>query len=347
MKKISLILICLSLFLTACANETKEPEETDIVETSETVKTVTEISETSYEPVSETAAETEVKTTKPEIIDDREPVPEGFTAALDLKKIADEGYHVGSYAVSGSDILLVKFNYDPNRGDEIKPPYMLGISLTDKSQLFRIDAPSSDCYIDLIENITDGEKSACAALCKIGGEKVSLIELDKDGNYKITEGMGEDDIVYSWGERAVKNSNGNIVNALDGSLLCVLTGEETEEDSVKSKIFRFDMPIDENRFIFQKLGYEWAESVGIYDFEAKDITILSDSMDTAPLGIHNGTIYTLDCFDGVGENIYTYDPVTLERKHFCGSPYELQQNDMLYYKMPESGDFIAALYSPW
>ncbi|MGN1102933.1 MAG: hypothetical protein ACI4RG_12120, partial [Huintestinicola sp.] len=65
------------------------------------------------------------------------------------------------------------------------------------------------------------------------------------------------------------------------------------------------------------------------------------------LGVHNGMVYTVDSFDGVGENIYIYDPETLERKNFCGSPYELQMNDMLYYEMPSSGEFILAVYEPW
>ncbi|MCI7767284.1 MAG: hypothetical protein MSJ26_04790 [Oscillospiraceae bacterium] len=343
MKKNPIFVICLTLLLTACRNEKKEPEETDMIETTAAAETSAVVSEIKYESDSEPLPETEI--TKPLLIDEREPVPEGLTEALDLKEFEDEGYHLGSYAVSGGDILLVYFTYDPNRGDVKKPPYLLGIALTEKNQLFRIDAPSSDCYFTLFETITDGERTACAELSRIGGEKISLIELDKDGNYKITEGMDHNEIVYSWGERAVKNTNGNIENVLDGSLLCERTGEETEEDSVKSKIYRFDMPIDENRFAFMKFGYEWVESVGIYDFETDDITILPDSMDTSFLGIHNGTIYTVDSVDGVGENVYCYDPETLERKHFCGSPYEIGMNDMIY-EMPESGEFIAALYSP-
>ncbi|MGN1105137.1 MAG: hypothetical protein ACI4RH_00685, partial [Huintestinicola sp.] len=69
--------------------------------------------------------------------------------------------------------------------------------------------------------------------------------------------------------------------------------------------------------------------------------------ETALLGVHNGMVYIVDSFDGVGENIYIYDPETFERKNFCGSPYKLQMNDMLYYEMPQNGEFILAVYEPW
>ncbi|MGN0638992.1 MAG: hypothetical protein ACI4J0_11525 [Huintestinicola sp.] len=347
MKKTPLALICLSLLLSACGAETREPEETDMIETTAAMETAASVSETSFEAFSETLSETDNEIIKPVIIDEREAVPDGFTPALEFNEFADEGYYYGSHSVSGSDVLLVCFCYDPNRGDEIKPCYLVGISLTDKKQLFRIDAPSSDCYFDLTENITDGEKSACAALEKIGGEKVSLIEFDKDGNYKITEEAGSDDIVYSWGDRAVKTVNGSIVNALDGSVLCQRYDEENDPDFVNSKVYRFSMPLDNDRFIYQMFGYEWSEGAGIYDLSTSTSVNFPDSMNTAPLGVHNGMVYTVDSFDGVGENIYITDPATLEKKLFCGSPYELQMNDMLYYEMPSSGEFILAVYAPW
>lgn len=345
-----------ALILTACGNEKIENEETDLIETSvqsELISIVTEITETSAvtdetaEQVSVTEHndenEVQASVAATEVTEDGK----AFSSYIDLSLFADEGYYIGSYAVFEGDSLLVNFNYDPNRGDEIKPSYLLGISLTDKKQLFRIDVPSSDCCIELIENITDGNKTACASVEKIGGEKVSLIELDEDGNYKNTEGMGADDIIYSWGDKAVKANNGSIINAIDGSVLCQRIDEENDIDFVKSKIYRFSMPFDNNRFIYQIIGYEWTEGVGIYDFETSTAEVLPDSRDTSLLGVHNGMVYTVDSFDGVGENVYIYDAGTLEKKNFCGSPYELQMNDMLYYGMPSSGEFITAQYEPW
>lgn len=358
MKKPTLALICFTLLLSACGNETREPEETDFLETTaaaiETVSTVSQtvsaVSQTTSavsETADETSSETETEPSKPVIVDEREAVPEGFTPALDLNDFADEGYSSGGFAVSSGDILLVDYVNIYSAKEDRKPEYLLGISINEKKQLFRIDAPSSDCYIDLIENITDGEKSACAALWKIGGEKVSLIELDKNGNYSITEGAGSDDIVYSWGDKAVKAINGSIVNAFDGSVLCQRIDEEDDPDFVKSKFFRFSMPLDNERFIYQIIGYEWSEGAGIYDFRTNTSVNFPDSMNTAPLGVHSGMIYTVDSFDGVGENIYITDPATLEKTIFCGSPYELQMNDMIYYEMPQNGEFILAVYEPW
>lgn len=351
MKKLTIMLICLTLLLSACGNEMREPEETDFIDTTaaamETPSAISETSSAVSETAYQTSTETETELSKPVIIDEREAVPDGFTPAIDLNDFADEGYLSGGFAVSGGDILLAQFHYYPNRGDEVKPEYLLGISIKEKKQLFRIDVPSSDCYIDLIENITDGEKSACAALWKIGGENVSLIELDKDGNYRMTEGAGSDDIIYTWGDKAVKAVNGSIVNALDGNVLCQRYDEENDPYFVNSKSFRFSMPLDNDRFIYQMIGYEWSEGAGIYDFSTNTYKNFPDSRDTAPLGVHNGMVYTVDSYDGVGENIYISDPEAPEKKLFCSSPYQLQMNDMLYYEMPSSGEFILALYEPW
>lgn len=344
MKKLTPALICLTLLLSACGNETREPEETDLLETTAAaIETTYAVSKTAYE----TSSETETEPSKPVIVDEREAVPEGFTAALDLNDFADEGYLSGGFAVSGGDVLLVDYTNIYNAPEDRKPDYLLVISIKEKKQLFRIDAPSADCSIELIQGLSDGKISACAAVYKTGDEKVSLIEVDKDGNYRITEGAGSDDIVYSWGDKAVKAVNGSIVNALDGSVLCQRYDEENDPYFVKSFVYRFSMPLDNDRFIYQIGGYEWSEGAGIYDLGTNTSVNFPDSMNTAPLGVHNGMIYTVDSFDGVGENIYIYDPENFERKNFCGSPYELQMNDMLYYEMPSSGEFILAVYEPW
>lgn len=342
MKKLTLALICLTVLLSACGTETKEPEETDLLETTAAMETTSAVFQTSS-----AVSETETEPSKPVIVDEREAVPEGFTAALDLNDFADEGYLSGGFAVSGGDVLLVDYTNIYNAPEDRKPDYLLGISIKEKKQLFRIDAPSADCSIELIQGLSDGKISACAAVYKTGGEKVSLIEVDKDGNYRITEGAGSDDIVYSWGDKAVKAVNGSIVNALDGSVLCQRYDEENDPDFVNSKIYRFSMPLDNDRFIYQMIGYEWSEGVGIYDLSTNTSIYLPDSIDTAPLGVHNGMVYTVDSFDGVGENIYISDPDTPEKKLFCSSPYKLQMNDMLYYEMPSRGEFLLAVYEPW
>ncbi|MGN1100784.1 MAG: hypothetical protein ACI4RG_01235, partial [Huintestinicola sp.] len=183
MKKLTLTFICLMLLLAACGNETKEPEKTDLIETTAAMETSSAVSETEAEP------------SNPIIVDEREAVSEGFTPALDLNDFADEGYLSNGFVVSGGDILLVDYANIYSAKEDRKPEYLLGISIKEKKQLFRIDAPSADCSTKLIQSLTDGEISAYASVYKTGGEKVSLIELDKDGNYRITEEAGSDDIV--------------------------------------------------------------------------------------------------------------------------------------------------------
>ncbi len=338
-----------ALILTACGSENVETEETDIVESSvnsQSVSVVTEISDITDETV-EQATEisdiTEIQTsdTAAQITENEK----AFGSYIDLSEFSDEGYYTGSFGVSGGDILIVKYYFAPNGGTDAKPDYIAGISLDDKSQLFRIDAPSSDFYFSDI--ISDGKNGASIFMTDRAGENSNLIEFDTREGHTITENVSSDDYVYSWGDRAVKCVNGSIVNSSDGTVLCPRTDEENDPYFVKSKTYRFGMPLDDDRFLVNRVGYEWADGVEIYDFRTNTLTELPDSANTYTFGVHNGLIYTVDCFDGVCTNIYTYDPDEPVKKDFCGSPFELQMNDMIYYQMPEDGSFIAAVYSPF
>ena len=349
MKKKYFLAALAALILTACGSENVETEETDIVESSvnsQSVSIVTEISDAVDDTAEQTAENSDI--TEVQTSDTAAQITENekaFGSYIDLSEFSDEGYYTGSFGVSGGDILIVKYYFAPNGGTDAKPDYIAGISLDDKSQLFRIDAPSSDFYFSDI--IFDGKNGASIFMTDRAGESSTLIEFDTRGGHTFTEGVSSDDYVYSWGDRAVKCVNGSIVNASDGTVLCARTDEEDDPYFVKSKTYRFGMPLDDDRFLVNRVGYEWADGVEIYDFRTNTLTELPDSAVTTAFGVHNGLIYTVDCFDGVCTNIYTYDPNELIKKDFCGSPFELQMNDMIYYQMPEDGSFIAAVYSPF
>lgn len=327
-----------ALLLTACGNENINTEETDILETTAHSEAVSQSSETSA-VTDETAVQTSVTVIEEAASSNR------FDRSIDLTEFEDEGYYTGSFGVSGGDILIVNYCFAPNGETNAKPDYIAGISLDDKSQLFRIDAPSSNFYFSDI--ISDGKNGASIFMTDRAGENSNLIEFDTRGGHTITENVSSDDYVYSWGNRVVKCVNGSIVNASDGAVLCARTDEEDDPYFVKSKTYRFGMPLDDDRFLVNRSGYEWADGVEIYDFRTNTLTELPDSANTTTFGVHNGLIYTIDCFDGVCTNIYTYDPDELIKNDFCGSPFELGLNDMLYYEMPEDGSFIAAVYAPF
>lgn len=327
-----------ALLLTACGNENINIEETDILETTAHSEAASQSSETSA-VTDETAVQTSVT------VIEEAASSNGFDRSIDLTEFEDEGYYTGSFGVSGGDILIVNYCFAPNGENDAKSDYIAGISLDDKSQLFRIDAPSSDFYFSDI--ISDGKNGASIFMTDRAGESSTLIEFDTRGGHTITEGVSSDDYVYSWGDKAVKCVNGSIVNASDGTVLCARTDEEDDPYFVKSKTYRFGMPLDDDRFLVNRVGYEWADGVEIYDFRTNTLTELPDSANTMAFGVHGGLIYTVDCFDGVCTNIYTYDPDELVKNDFCGSPFELGLNDMLYYEMPEDGSFIAAVYSPF
>lgn len=173
MKKKYFASALLALILTACGNENVETEETDIVESSvnsQSVSIVTEISDITDETV-EQATEisdiTEIQTSDSAVeATENEKV---FSSYIDLSEFADEGYYTGSFGVSAGDILIVKYCFAPNGETDAKPDYIAGISFDDKSQLFRIDAPSSDFYFSDI--ISDGKKWRKYFYDRQGGRK--------------------------------------------------------------------------------------------------------------------------------------------------------------------------------
>ena len=321
MKKISLMLICLTLLLSACGNETREPEETDLL-----VTTAETLSKNVEEP------------------DDDKVYP-----WLDLAEFAEESYRPADVIPAGGNSVIVTFESD-NKSDGFDTAeyadYISCIDMTKKKELYRLNAPVNESSFKFYNNYNSGKKSVCAVLKSVGEDNAvkstSLIEFSPDGEYKLTKDLGEKDIVYSWGERAVSDYYGSISNALDGSI--IMQAEKTIGTEVEEITFyRFSMPLDENRFLYQIYrieGDQWIDGVGMYDLGQDSSAVIQNSRDSDILGVHNGNIFTV--MTNAETTVYVTDAENLENKVLCGSPFELGQNDHINFNMPESGDYFSA-----
>ena len=139
----------------------------------------------------------------------------------------------------------------------------------------------------------------------------------------------------------------NILDA-DRELAKIVKGVPARSDSdLYAESRAFSLPLDENRFVYRKIGYERIPGFGIYDFETDTAADVPDSDNLLPLGIHGGKIYSCySWWDGVPEGLYITDPETLETTLFTEMPVDFEGYDYGTYYMPENGDYIALVKPP-
>lgn len=103
-------------------------------------------------------------------------------------------------------------------------------------------------------------------------------------------------------------------------------------------MYHYYFPIDENRFVYNRSGWEWIWGIGVYDFRTRKATDIPNTSDFFPIGFHGGKIYSVCSSEGYTENvIYASDINTLETKPL----FELDENDMPdAYKMTPDGSLI-------
>ena len=139
----------------------------------------------------------------------------------------------------------------------------------------------------------------------------------------------------------------NILDA-DRELAKIVKGVPARSDGdFEAENRAFSLPLDENRFVYRKIGYERVPGFGIYDFETDTATDVPDSDNLLPLGIHGGKIYSYySWWDGFPEGLYITDTETLETTLFTEMPVDFEGNNYGTYYMPESGDRIALVKPP-
>lgn len=340
MKKLTLALICLTLVLSACGTETREPEETDLLETTAAVTSVTVVNtyvdtEVSEEKLSEIA----------EMLDDDTVYP-----WLDLTEFAEESYRAIGVVPAGSDIIIV--TYESNKKYDVEDrynsteyaDYISCIDITDKKELYRIDAPMNTGHFSFYEYFKNGKKSVCAVLRIIGEDMAdkssSLYEFAPDGEYTVTENRTYKDIVHTWGERAVSDVDGDIIDVSDGSIIFEHIEEEPEPGHYFMYHYRFEAPLDENRFICQLDGDSDNSGLWIYDFSSEEKIKIPDSKFQCVLGLADGKIISADDPRENIQNIYSSTSDTYENTLFIPAP-ELEKNEDMNWDMPENREYIS------
>lgn len=144
---------------------------------------------------------------------------------------------------------------------------------------------------------------------------------------------------------------GDIIDTDSGDIIVEGYDDAGENDFYRTNLNRtrisYDFPIDENRFVFNTLGHESLPSFGIYDFSTGTSADVPNSRDLVPIGVHGGKIYSVKTvWSGIGEEIYVTDIQTLETEFFAEQPFNAGIDDYAVYAMPESGSYIAALFTP-
>lgn len=122
--------------------------------------------------------------------------------------------------------------------------------------------------------------------------------------------------------------------------------------------YKFLFEIDENRFVYQKAGDVHSFGFGVYDFETGSDIYFADTEEHIPFGFHNGKIYSDivgycpddpigNLSDDVHNDIYVTDIETGEKQHGFDCPLSDSKYISYGYAMPENGEFIALLATPY
>lgn len=275
-------------------------------------------------------------------------------AKLDMNRFADEGYTASDIQLCGNDNVLVSYI----SGDHSAGPYVAVIDIAEGKEITRLETGRDDGYVQL------SPISPCAELGRawnevdIYGNDITHTERERlcvfapDGSYKIIE----DSDIYIWdyptifGDHIICTKDGSLTELDSGEVLIPVYREEGDENGFKTIYYRFDLPIDENRFIYFKGGYETMHGIGIYDLETGAAADLTD-VRILPRTISGNKLYSEEYeYAGYGTHIYVTDLDTGKTEVFCTVPYVSGGKSPNTYSMifaPSDGEFIGALEGGW
>ncbi|MDE5859172.1 MAG: hypothetical protein K2H23_02085 [Oscillospiraceae bacterium] len=219
--------------------------------------------------------------------------------------------------------------------------------------LTAIDLPEGYMIADCISKTNGGE------LCRYIISKVdydeenndvtirhAVMTIRSDFSYDISEDYTPQSRAFECCGHNIAEWESDIVDADSGDILVEGYNGTSEYDINRTRKL-YDFPIDENRFVYSTGGYESIPGFGIYDFSSGTATDVPDSADLVPIGVHGGKIYSVKAvWSGFGTDLYTTDTETLETEFFMECPFNAGIDDYADYAMPESGDYIALIFTP-
>ena len=328
-RKIILTSVLFAMLLTACNKNSQTAQTEQNISTAAETLTVTENTETEQTEdtsISETETSAEEQS-EPELI-----LPENMKL-FDVSKL--NGGYSGFGFLKGSIYREI---------------------LKDRVNFYDINTQTLEATIDLPAGSKSFEKTDDSCLCKI-----CVWSKENDSDQVITI---YNDYTYETADYALENISFRVCghNIAEEGYDIIDTDKNVKilEGGIwrnsENYGYKFLFEIDENRFVYQKYGNIYSLGFGIYDFETGSDIFISDTVWHTPFGFHDGKIYSMYCIeddhaskfpDGVYGDIYVTDIETGKMQHGFDCP--LSDSDYIRYEyaMPENGEFIALLATPY
>lgn len=271
-------------------------------------------------------------------------------STLDMNIFADEGFRMEAAEFCGNDNLFVK--YSPEDGQGI--PYIAVIDIARGEEIDRIVPDKGEDHIRL------SPANPCAGIgtsryeTDIYGnvlrfdETFRLCVFAPDGTYKFIDDPDVDmwDQPAIFGDRIISMREGSLVDLTNDEILIPAYREEGDEYGLRSVNYMFALPLDDSRFIYERIGYETMYGLGIYDMDTKTAVELPDSR-ILPEAVSGDRLYSVEYeYAGYGTNIYVTDLQTGVSEILCPVPYNAggeERNAYSYIFAPSDGGFIGAL----
>jgi hypothetical protein len=327
-------------------------------------------SETTYDAATDSSAEaTEISVSESEVISsETEDITENESetasdiseniVAVDLEKLClngdelaenDSFYVSNIYPINGSVIAAYTYKLDTETYERYTDSvYINFVDIEDPSLISQIPVPEE---YNLVEDYSHDEGFP-ARFHLINNRyddteiKYAVLTVNEDYTYEITEGS-ELDYVYNYYGHSLFESDCDIQDA-DRDFTTIVKGIEPQSDSDKMAQRRvFGLAIDENRFIYRKIGYESIPGFGIYNFETDKAEDVPETNDLVAIGIHNGKIYSdHTAWDGLSDSLYVTDIDTLETSLFLDNYGENTEDMYPIFAMSDDGEDLAVISTP-
>ncbi|MCH5348176.1 MAG: hypothetical protein J1E40_02540 [Oscillospiraceae bacterium] len=329
MPKFALLLV-ICLLLCSCS-----PQQEKTFETETETENAT-ISETVVETLPESSAETTethtIVITK--TIDEENKPEEICTISEDGKNVLDlralTGEDIRSAYYCGGDIVC-----SPFEKDEMAYIYVIDIQHGKVVNLIKTDFE----YYSHPHMYYNGQ---LYMRFENENEEATVIKLSTDGSYEITEHESLWDIPEQCGKHWLIGDGANITDMASEEILLATDAQSYADKS--ASWYSYVCPIDDDRFVYYKSGYEWSNGVGVYDLSTHIATDMPDTWEKYFIMAANGKIYTEEGrYDYIGTMIYVSDTNKLET-HLLTNIGEIGK--VREYFAPDNGEYIGAfLYS--
>jgi hypothetical protein len=320
--------------LSACSDVQNNTSETIYDDTTDGSPEVTEINEI--------ASDTSEKNTENIVAVDLEEI------CLNGDELAenDKFYVSDIYPINESVIAAYTYKLDTETYERYTDSvYINFVDIENPSLISRITVPEE---YNLVENYSHDEGFP-ARFHLINNRyddteiKYAVLTVNEDYTYEITEGS-ELDYVYDYFGHSLFESDYDIQDA-DRDFTTIVKGIEPQSDfDMMAQRRVFGLAIDENRFIYRKIGYESIPGFGIYNFETDTAEDVPETNGLVALGIHNGKIYSEHTvWDGFADGLYVTDIDTLETSLFLDNYGENTEDMWPTFAMSDDGKNLVAV----